>query len=320
MNERYNIKPIDPDGQIEVKYGDVITVKGDCRVDIPMGGVIENIHVDGSLTISNCYKKLVFGDDIQVSDYLCIYDCTDVYLECSFEGINSLSICSSIIASLPCRTMVMNGSVFIYRTKFFWCMLPSTIELGKSLTIRECSFDYPCTNFKRINVGYDMTFSYCPDVSLPNDLFVGRDLSVTNTKSVTFSPSMIVLRNMNASHCLIENELGKDCFIGGFIDVRGSYALRSNININCFISRCVICSMDDINIGSDCHIERVDKIPFAYRVLYPTYPNDEVNTVTLKDGRIVKSIFNNSNRHIDDVDFTFSGVQFSVGPFVEIID
>ena len=200
-------------------------------------------------------------------------------MRCSIYGFSTNSIS-------------VKGSLHFGLVKFIDCFLPEDIKTERSFTLSECYYD-ASHRINSLSVQGYITYNNCHSVILPDDLFVGESLNVNNNKSLTFGRGMNVHDNLDASGSLIENAINADCFIGGIIDVRNSYARNGNITIKCFISRCIICSKDDINIDSECSlIGRVGKEVYDYRILFPTHNIGEFDTTKLSDWNVDDVLFN----------------------------
>ena len=290
-------EPIYEDGEFkyEINSDNIITLHGYFSIE-PLSKdnqfILNHIHVDGDLMISDYYNELIIGDDVHVSGALCLYKCSKVLFNNTFKNIHSLSVMCCSIYGFSTNSISVNGSLHFGLVKFIDCFLPEDIKTERSFTLSECYYD-ASYRIKSLSVQGYMTYNNCHSVVLPDDLFVGENLNVNSNQSLTFGRGMNVHGNLDASGSLIENVINSDCFIGGIIDVRNSYALNGNITIKCFISRCVICSKDDITINTECSlIERVGKEVYDYRILFPTHNIGEFDTTKLSDWNVEDVLFN----------------------------
>lgn len=297
IHNNLKFSPIDGDGKFEyVTNGDgAITLNGYVLVE-PLYDdkqfILNHIHVDGDLMISDYSNELIIGDDVHVSGSLCLYKCSKVLFNNSFKNIHSLSVMCCSIYGFSTNSISVNGSLHFGLVKFIDCFLPEDIKTERSFTLSECYYD-ASYHIKSLSVQGYITYNNCHSVVLPDDLYVGENLNVNNNKSLTFGRGMNILGNLDASNSLIENAINADCFIGGIVDVRNSCARNGNITIKCFISRCVICSKDDITINTECSlIERVGKELYDYRILFNASNIDKFDTDKLSDWNVDDVLFN----------------------------
>lgn len=297
IHNNLKFSPIDGDGKFEyVTNGDeAITLNGYVLVE-PLYDdkqfILNHIHVDGDLMISDYSNELIIGDDVHVSGSLCLYKCSKVLFNNSFKNIHSLSVMCCSIYGFSTNSISVKGSLHFGLVKFIDCFLPEDIKTERSFTLSECYYD-ASHRIKSLSVQGYITYNNCSSVVLPDDLFVGENMNVNSNQSLTFGRGMNINGKLDARDSIIENPINADCFIGGIIDVRNSYARNGKIDIQCFISRCVICSTEDINIDSECSlIERVGKELYDYRILFPTHNIGEFDTTKLSDGKVDDVLFN----------------------------
>lgn len=297
IHNNMKFSPIDEDGEFEyeINSDNIITLHGYVSIE-PLAKnkqfTLNHIHVDGDLMISDYYNELIIGDDVHVSGSLCLYKCSKVLFNNSFKNIHSLSVMCCSIYGFSTNSISVNGSLHFGLVKFNDCFLPEDIKTERSFTLSECYYD-ASYRIKSLSVQGYMTYNHCHSVVLPDDLYVGENMNVNSNQSLTFGRGMNIYGNLDARDSIIENPINGDCFIGGIIDVRNSYARNGKIDIQCFISRCVICSTEDINIDSECSlIERVGKELYDYRILFPTHNIGEFDTTKLSDGKVDDVLFN----------------------------
>lgn len=326
-----SIIPINEYDKVEYAVKDgVITVNGNVRVEYLGGGVsiINHIHVNGHLILDNHPNGLIICDDVRVSKVLLVANSSDVLFNNSFKYINSLSVNNSTISGFSCNELKIDNTLNLSMVEFNDCFLPEKIDVGGSLIINKLLYD-TSYNIKHLSVQENFA-CYNTPIILPDDLFVGKNLMLRNITLLHFGNNMIILGSLYATECLFRNDLESGCFIGGFIDIRGSENISYNeINIKCHISLFLIHSViiegristNRVRVDrKGMHIERVVNDNFKQTIIYPKYEDDDITIVHLSDGRTIKSIFNNSNRHMFDSCLTVSGFEIPDISFVEFID
>ena len=325
-----SIIPINEYDKTEYTINDgVIIVNGNVRVEYLCGGIsiINHIHVNGKLILDNHPNGLIICKDVHASNGLTIENSSDVLFNNSFEHIFSLSILDSSISGFSCNELNIDNMLYLSRVKFNDCFLPDKINVGGSFIMNDCLYD---TSYSIKHLSVQESFvCYNTPIILPDNLYVGKNLELRSNNSLHFGKNMIILGNLYAINSRIRSELESGCFIGGFIDLRNSELLSQEINIKCHISLFII-SSNNIDSGfrenrirfnqKGLHIDEVDDRFLKQTIIYPKYEDDDIAIAHLSDGRTIKSIFNNSNRHMFDSCLSVSGFEIPDMSFVEFID